>query len=83
MCVDERFQRRGLGKLMVYAAIEKAKYCHQEIAGCRFLTVDAKQSSLPFYEKLGFLKLEEQETDIVPLYLDLKFYGNKANQLHN
>lgn len=77
LCVDDRFQRRNLGKLMVYAAIEKAKYCNQEIAGCRFLTVDAKQNSVIFYEKLGFIKLEKQQLEFIPMFLDITLHANK------
>lgn len=40
--------------------------------GCRFITVDALQSALSFYERNGFKPLrKENKGDTVPMYYDL------------
>ena len=47
--------------------------------GCRFITVDAYQSAVPFYMKNGFLfmgqqerlRYESHEGDTVAMYFDL------------
>lgn len=79
LCVDDRFRRRGLGRLMIQFAVHTAKEINQEKAGCRFITVDAKRNPQPeldsayFYRKLRFKNLEEQSTKkITFMYLDLK-----------
>ena len=44
--------------------------------GCRFITVDAYRSAIPFYEKNGFLPLQEED-DGSPtrlMYFDLADY---------
>ena len=60
LCVDDRYIRRGLGRLMIYFAVEKAREISKNSAGCRFITVDSKRNSLGFYEKLGFTVLKEK-----------------------
>ncbi len=70
MCVDDHFQQRGLGRLMVSFAAEIAKEVSQQKMGCRFLTVDAKQNSVGFYLRMGFKPLEGRKIT-VPFYLDL------------
>ena len=40
--------------------------------GCCFVTVDALQSAVPFYERNGFkLMRKENKGDTVPMYYDL------------
>ena len=79
LCVDERFLRRGLGKLMVWSAIQMAQEISKNKSGCRFLTLDAKRNKdtekdpLNFYIKMGFKILKEEHKGTTPMYLDLKF----------
>ena len=42
--------------------------------GCRFLTVDAYKAAVPFYEKNGFVPLNDDDIDAPTrlLYFDLK-----------
>ena len=63
LCVDERFEQRGLGRLMIYFAIEKAVEISRNIAGCRFITVDSKENAISFYEKLGFKNIKENRNN--------------------
>ncbi len=71
LCVDDHFLRRGLGKLMVLFAIDISKEINREKAGCRFLTVDTKNNSVGFYQKLGFKILETRDNGTTAMYLDV------------
>ncbi len=79
LCVDDRFQRRGLGKLMILTTIKIAQEISKTRSGCRFVTLDAKRSQDPqrdpllFYQKMGFQILQEKKTGPTPMYLDLQF----------
>ena len=73
LCVDDRYLRKGLGKLMMSFASETGKEININKAGCRFITVDAKMKSLPFYLKLGFKELQHQKGETIALYLDLLY----------
>lgn len=66
LCVDDRFLREGIGSLMVGFAYKKAVEISENIAGCRFITLDAKEDSVFFYRKLNFLTLERGA-----MYLDI------------
>ena len=73
LCVDNNHLRKGLGRYMVRIAIILAKKIMNNIAGCRFLTVDAKNndSVLRFYKKCGF-KILRNNKNTISLYADLK-----------
>jgi len=77
LCVDNRFQKRGVGRLMIYFAIEKALKMNSEV-GCRFLYLDAKRNydkqkdAIHFYLKFNFqFYKNKDESKTTPLYLDL------------
>lgn len=79
LCVNDQFQRRGLGKLMILTTIKIAQEISKTRAGCRFVTLDAKRNknperdSLLFYQKMGFQMLRGKKTGPTPMYLDLQF----------
>jgi len=58
LAVDKRLQGQGYGRLMIDWCVSMVKNDIMPIIGCRFLTVDAKRVSVPFYEKMGFNMLE-------------------------
>ena len=78
ICVDDRFLRRDLGKLMIMFAIQQAEEITNSKAGCRFITLDAKRNpkkeldSIHFYKKLDFKILKERKKGTTPMYLDIK-----------
>ena len=78
LCVDDSYLMRGLGRLMVQFAIQKAEDINKEKAGCRFITLDAKRNkdktldSIRFYRKLGFKELKTRIKGTTPMYLDLR-----------
>jgi GNAT superfamily N-acetyltransferase len=71
LCVDDRFQRRGLGRKMIIFAIETAKRVGKQFSGCRFLTVDSKSISTGFYKKQEFRILKKHRQGGSAMYLDL------------
>lgn len=78
ICVDDRFLRRGLGRLMLLSVIQIANEINRTKAGCRFITLDAKRNpnpkldSIHFYKKQGFKTLKERVKGTTPMYVDLK-----------
>ena len=68
LCVDERYTRRGIGTLMIAFAVEKADKIFLEIAGCKFITLEAKRDSLQFYQMCGFASLRHAK-HYIQLYL--------------
>ena len=77
LCVHEDFLRRSIGRLMVLFSIQKSNEISENMAGCRFITLDAKRNenreldSIHFYKKLGFEVLKERNKGTMPMYLDL------------
>lgn len=82
LCVDDDYLRRGLGRLMIQFAIQKASEINMNKAGCRFITLDAKRNkdkeldSIHFYKIMGFDILKERIKGTTPMYLDLKLSNN-------
>lgn len=86
LCVDDRYARRGIGRLILIECIKRACFLNDNTA-CRFVTVDAKRhperdkDSLQFYLQAGFSILEhkglprsqlaKQHNGTTPLYFDI------------
>jgi GNAT superfamily N-acetyltransferase len=70
MAVDEKYQRKGIGRAMIKFSVGIAEKLNAFI-GCRFLTVDAKEGARAFYEKLGFKVFLDRAEKPTPMYLDL------------
>jgi len=49
MAVDPTIQKRGVGRLMLEAALSEA-----QSRGCRHFTLDARKEAIPFFERVGF-----------------------------
>lgn len=66
------YRGEGIGTMIINMII--ASYQQDNKAGCRFVTVDAYASALPFYYSLGFLPLskEDENAETRLLYFDLK-----------
>lgn len=69
--VDTTARKKGLGSIIL-ASITYS-LTHGNKFGCRFLTVDAYNTAVPFYEKNGFLPLTSKDENAITrmLYLDL------------
>lgn len=78
LCVHDNYLRRGLGTLMVAFAAQKANEINSKVAGCRFVTVDAKRdnnsgvNAIDFYKKINFHILKDRKEGAAPMFLDLK-----------
>ncbi len=71
LAVDRKFERKGIGRFLVLAAMGLAMSV-SEIIGCRYITVDSKPDSISFYEKLGFRIVEKYRRSEFPkMYLDM------------
>jgi GNAT superfamily N-acetyltransferase len=72
LAVDKKYERRGVGRFLLLAAVGKAFKISDEV-GCRFITVDSKQDSIEFYEKRGGFELAKNtKNDTYPtMYLDI------------
>lgn len=71
LAVDRTFEKRGIGRFMLLAAIGKAIAVSNEI-GCRYITVDSKPESTGFYEKHGFKMVEKyRHSDFPKMYLNM------------
>lgn len=66
LAVDSRFERRGIGTYLLYAAIGKAVEISRSI-GCRLVIVDSKKDAIQFYENNGFREaiLKKKEKKII------------------
>jgi GNAT superfamily N-acetyltransferase len=51
LAADKRLQRRGIGGHLLMLAIG---FALEGPLGCRYLSVDPKESAVEFYEKIGF-----------------------------
>ena len=68
---DKDFKGKGLGTFAIEAI--KGKFVDNASTGARYLTVDAYKSSIPFYEKNGFIFLtnQDKDDDTRQMYFDL------------
>lgn len=77
LCVDERYERRNIGKIAIFWCIFGVCKLNQKIS-CRFINVDVdrgddpKNDPIRFYKKLDFSILKnKKKKKTTPLYLDL------------
>ena len=80
LCVDDNFRKKGMGRHMVEFAVKIANKINKEMAGCRFLTVDAKRNkdttrdSFGFYQKVHFEPLKFGK-DTTLMCMDTKLFS--------
>lgn len=74
--VSHAYQGKALGAFLI--DFIKAFFIFDNKTGCRFITVDAYRSAMPFYKKNGFLPLLEEDDGEMTrlLYFDLADYRN-------
>jgi GNAT superfamily N-acetyltransferase len=73
LAVNQKFSGLGLGTQMLLSVREMYMF-QPHHAGCRFITVDAYRSALPFYERNDFkyLTTKDADEDTRIMYFDLK-----------
>ena len=68
MAVDRKFQRQGLGKLLIQK-VEK----HFKMQGVKSIELNARQTAVGFYHKLGYHIVSEKFTEVgIPHYTMIK-----------
>lgn len=73
--VENDCQGEGIGRRLVALAIGITQTGIQPAVGCRFVILDAKQKSVPFYKHLGFRLLDtpaNRESSTPIMFLDLQ-----------
>jgi GNAT superfamily N-acetyltransferase len=73
LAVSANYAGLGFGKLIIRIVRELYTNKHQQ-SGCRFITVDAYRSALPFYEKNSFKYMTDKDSsnETRAMYFDLK-----------
>lgn len=74
LLVDSRFRGQDIGEALVKLALGTAKDAICPVVGCRFVVVDSKKSSVPFYSKQGFTLLDTPDNKSRPepvMFVDL------------
>lgn len=71
LAVDKRFERQGIGRFLLLAAVGKVNQISKDI-GCRYITLDAKRESIGFYLKCGFKPVKKYANrNFPPMYLNM------------
>jgi GNAT superfamily N-acetyltransferase len=73
LAVAKKYSGFGFGKLIIQTVINMYTI-NQQQSGCRFITVDAYNNALPFYEKNDFKYLTDKDKsgETRAMYFDLK-----------
>jgi GNAT superfamily N-acetyltransferase len=61
LAIDESYKGQSLGSFLL--SFIKTFFLENNKTGCRFLTVDAYQNAIPFYEKNKFVYLSDTDKD--------------------
>ena len=72
--VTSKYRSYKLGRALVDFSLGRTLEV-SEVAGCRFVVVDAKRPSIGFYERCGFRMLDTEENRKRPepiMFIDLK-----------
>ena len=69
--INEDFHNKGIGSILLNFI--KSYFIENNKTGCRFITVDAYNKAIPFYQNNDFQHLKKEESDTVTrlLYYDL------------
>ena len=72
LAIDKSFKGKGLGSVIMANIISKCIKMNKEQA-CRLITVDAYKQAIPFYQKMGFKFLTEDDKNYTTrlMFLDL------------
>lgn len=77
LAVDKLYQHQGFGKELMSEFFVQA-WQAVTTEGGRFITIDAKNDAVSFYQQYGFVSALEKSTEsIIPLYLDFYRYYNR------
>lgn len=80
LAVDASLQGRGIGSQLVDFVIGLIVEHIMPHTGCRFLVVDAKSTSVSFYERKGFTKIGQlngDEQSLTSMFVDMRKLSGK------
>jgi len=80
LAVDASLQGKGIGSQLVDFVIGLVVENIMPNTGCRFLVVDAKPTSVSFYERKGFTKIGQlggEDQGLTAMFVDLRKLGGK------
>ncbi|MBO8172442.1 MAG: GNAT family N-acetyltransferase [Bacillaceae bacterium] len=66
--VDKRFRKLGYGEYLLFEVIEISKKIAKD-SGCNFISLEALNSSIRFYEKYGFVRVKRMGKDLTVMVL--------------
>ncbi len=58
--VDQPVQKNGIGKELIHLYLDE---CRQRFPKLKTVTVSASSNSVSFYEKVGFIKISDEQND--------------------
>ena len=61
LAVVSNYRRSAIGRTLIDFALGTVKSRICPVVGCRFIVVDAKKASVPFYDRCGFTMLDTEE----------------------
>ncbi|HJJ27994.1 MAG TPA: GNAT family N-acetyltransferase [Methanocorpusculum sp.] len=77
LATARKYERKGVGKMMIFQIFRIVNMI-SHFAGCRIITVDAKEDALGFYQKYAFKEVKSKKNlTYVPMYLDFKYLREK------
>ena len=76
--IKKNYHGKGIGSILLYFI--KSYFLEENKTGCRFITVDAYNNAIPFYQNNDFQHLKKEESDTVTrlLYYDLNDIVEKS-----
>jgi GNAT superfamily N-acetyltransferase len=80
LAVDASLQGQGIGSQLVDFVIGLVAEHIMPYTGCRFLVVDAKSTSVSFYERKGFTKIGRLDGDdqgLTSMFVDMRKLSSK------
>ena len=77
--VDEEYKKRGLGKLLMQSVIHKTISAAEQM-GIYGLYLDADEGAYTFYEKLGFIALQDKvDSKPTPMFIHIDTLRESLN----
>ncbi len=61
LAIDKKIQGQRIGTRLIKSSIHIVKNKIMPFVGCRYLSVNAKQDAIAFYQKVGFSMLEHED----------------------
>ncbi|WP_168188949.1 GNAT family N-acetyltransferase [Thiomicrorhabdus sediminis] len=75
LAVDQRYQRQGIGQILLAQSFSLVVDTIRETVGCRFLVLDARKDKIDWYQSFGFELVGTHENmmrECPIMFLDLR-----------